>query len=139
MQLEIGGDPVVAVTAKITDPLTENERSIALSAWGKDHDSKAWGNLVLGAYDGQAARVAELEAVVSRVLMGSLMAVRRAAFSPEIGVRYTEAIRAEIADECRRLEDLCRDALESRREPMVVAGDGVRGSEPADEVRAGSD
>lgn len=66
-------------------------------------------------------RVVELERVIGGVLMGSLLDVRRAAFGPEIGVRYTEAIRADIAGACRRLEDVCRDALESQHEPP---GDG---------------
>ena len=37
------------------EPLTENERTLALEAWAVDEQARRWGNLVLGAYDGLAA------------------------------------------------------------------------------------
>lgn len=55
--------------------------------------------------------IGRLRGVLSRVLMGSLLEIRRAAFSAPIGSRYTEAIRSEIANECARLEGTIRDAL----------------------------
>jgi predicted nucleic acid-binding Zn-ribbon protein len=49
-------------------------------------------------------RNAELAECLKKVRTGSLMAIRRAAFAPEIGVRYSEAIRADISNECWLLE-----------------------------------
>ena len=57
------------------------------------------------------ARVAELETALSHVGASSLLKIRAAAFTPEIGVRYTEDIRLSIADECQRLEEYVRAAL----------------------------
>ena len=45
------------------------------------------------------------------VLKASLLRIRAAAFSPQIGVRYTEAIRAEIAEQCWHLENYVKDVL----------------------------
>lgn len=56
--------------------------------------------------------VLRLREALGVVLMTSLLNIRRAAFAPEFGVRYTEAIRAGIANECARLEDHVRRVLE---------------------------
>ena len=53
------------------------------------------------------------EALLS-VRLHSLLQIRRAAFSPTIGVRYTEAIRGDIASECARLEAFIDDTLRAR-------------------------
>jgi hypothetical protein len=66
--------------------------------------------VLLGRAEDRAGR---LENALKTVLLDSLLDVRRAAFSPEIGCRYTESIRAEIANACRRLEDHVRAALEA--------------------------
>lgn len=64
------------------------------------------------------ARALEDDAsVLEPVLLGCLLRIRQAAFAPEIGVRYTEAIRSEIEQECRRLEDFVRAQIAARREP----------------------
>lgn len=57
---------------------------------------------------------------LEQALTHSLLEIRRAAFAPEIGVRYTDDIRRGIADECRRLEDfiratIARSALEQEK------------------------
>ena len=49
--------------------------------------------------------VDRLREVLLHVRLHSLLSIRRAAFCPEIGVRYTEAIRFDIEREIRRLED----------------------------------
>jgi hypothetical protein len=49
-------------------------------------------------------RAGRLERALGSVRRHSLLRIRRAAFAPEIGVRYTETIRAGIAAECARLE-----------------------------------
>lgn len=58
-----------------------------------------------------AAQVEAAEQALNIALNGSLLDIRRAAFAPDIGVRYTEAIRAEIANACFRLEEGIREAL----------------------------
>jgi hypothetical protein len=52
------------------EPLTDNERKLAQTAFARDQQAAKWGNLVLQAYDG---RVAELERVTAalRVLADS--------------------------------------------------------------------
>jgi hypothetical protein len=57
------------------------------------------------------------ESILGPVLLGCLLRIRQAAFAPEIGVRYTEAIRAEIEQECRRLEDFVRAQITARAKP----------------------
>ena len=52
-----------------------------------------------------------LRAALGAVRMHSLLQVRRAAFAPEIGVKYTEAIRADICNEIWRLEQFIDAAL----------------------------
>jgi hypothetical protein len=44
------------------EPLTDNERQLAQTAFARDEQAAKWGNLVLAAYDG---RVAELERVTA--------------------------------------------------------------------------
>jgi hypothetical protein len=51
------------------------------------------------------------------VRLASLLRIRQAAFSPKIGVRYTEAIRADISNACFALEDYIEAALMAGREP----------------------
>jgi hypothetical protein len=50
---------------------------------------------------------------LQQIVKHSLLNVRRAAFGPEIGTKMTEAYRADIADECRRLEEIARAALDT--------------------------
>lgn len=58
------------------------------------------------------ARNEKLREALLEAVSFSLLEIRKAAFGPEIGVRYTEAIRADIADKCRALEDSIRAALD---------------------------
>lgn len=60
------------------------------------------------------------EEFIGGALLHCLLQIRRAAFAPEIGVRYTEGIRSDIAAECFRLEDACRAYL---KEEAVAEGD----------------
>lgn len=53
-----------------------------------------------------------LRRFIGGALLASLLDIRRAAFSPTIGVRYSEAIRMEIASACRKLEEACQKALD---------------------------
>jgi hypothetical protein len=45
------------------EPLTDNERQLAQTAFARDEQAAKWGSLVLEAYDG---RVAELERAASQ-------------------------------------------------------------------------
>lgn len=53
-----------------------------------------------------------LRRFINGVLLGSLLDIRRAAFGPPIGCRYSEAIRADIGGACRTLEQACHKALD---------------------------
>lgn len=58
-----------------------------------------------------AVEADRLREALGRVKMGCLLDVRAAAFGPEIGVRYTETIRAGIAGACARLEQFIDASL----------------------------
>jgi hypothetical protein len=49
------------------EPLTDNERQLAQTAFARDEQAAKWGSLVLAAYDG---RVAELERVTAATEKG---------------------------------------------------------------------
>jgi len=59
--------------------------------------------------------VTRLREALNHVLFHSLLCIRRAAFAPEIGCRYTEAVRFDIEREVRRLEDYVRRTLDPAR------------------------
>jgi hypothetical protein len=61
--------------------------------------------------------VTAAESALATVRYQCLLDIRRAAFSPTIGVRYTEAIRSEIAMACFRLESFIDAALADLRSP----------------------
>jgi hypothetical protein len=61
--------------------------------------------------EAQLAKVPPLVEALNQARLISLHDIRRAAFAPTIGVRYTEPIRMDIADQCRRLEDRITAAL----------------------------
>jgi hypothetical protein len=63
------------------------------------------------------AEAATLREALEQVRLASLLRIRQAAFSPKIGVRYTEAIRADISNACFALEDYIEAALMAGREP----------------------
>ncbi len=83
----------------------------------------------------------QLEAALKAVRLGSLLNVRRAAFAPDIGVRYTEAIRSDIEREVRALEDYIDSALAQVR-PGRPTGEGEAALRspalPPETVRAGN-
>ncbi len=91
----------------------ERERDEATNA-----ANRAW-NVVLTAAgtndpDVAEARLAKVPALVEalrQLKLASLLQVRRAAFAPQIGVRYTEAIRSDIEREIRALEQSVDAAL----------------------------
>jgi hypothetical protein len=63
----------------------------------------------------------ECEASLRRIHLGCLLDVRRAAFSPPLGARYTEAIRNDISQECARLENEAKRTLATLDNARVLA------------------
>lgn len=75
--------------------------------------------MVCGIAERLAKRVEELERFVNGALLHSLLDIRRAAFAPELGVRYTEAIRSDVAGSCARLEQACHAILDGKPQPEL--------------------
>ncbi len=95
-------DDVLALLAELEQ--VERERD----EWKLESERGKWPKEAAQEFIQMKARLAKVPALVEtlkQVRIGSLHDIRRAAFAPEIGARYTEAIRLDIADQCRRLED----------------------------------
>jgi hypothetical protein len=65
----------------------------------------------------------EAQEALRQVRHACLLNIRRAAFGPEIGVRYTEAIRAEIGNECWKLEQFIDRFLAAPAAPAAPEGE----------------
>jgi len=66
-------EPLSKVNDIRHEPLTENERELALRVWAKAGKHAAgWGNLVLDAYDGRLKEIEELNKEVERLKEGNL-------------------------------------------------------------------
>jgi hypothetical protein len=68
--------------------------------------------------------VERLRDALGTIRLHSLLAIRRAAFAPTLGVRYSEAIRADIASECARLEQFI-DATLAKSPASSVSSSGT--------------
>lgn len=114
-----GGAGICHTEACATETFGKGTRPVVCVLGGigcpVDHLKVARGNLAELRRDATAMhkRLRRLREALIEARLMSLHEIRRAAFTPEIGVRYSEEIRLTIAAECTRLEDLVDEALQA--------------------------